>query len=105
MEGSQKIVDEAESRRNQSNPDPPIDNVEEDEEVGENKDGCQKDYWAWKHFDKRKIDKTLNKVKCPYCPKTTCTHTKKKGTSSMGSHLSIYCVIFQFIILRENPVI
>lgn len=44
MEGSQKTVDEDESRSKQSksNLDPQIVNAEEDEEVGENKYGGKK---------------------------------------------------------------
>ncbi|CAH1451765.1 unnamed protein product [Lactuca virosa] len=94
MKGSQKTVDEATSRSKQSksNSDPPTVNVEEDEEVSENNDGGKKGSWVWKHFDKNKIDKTLNKVKCPYCPKLMCAHTKKNGTISMGRQLRLYCV-------------
>ncbi|CAH1446562.1 unnamed protein product [Lactuca virosa] len=94
MEGSQKIVDEVESRSKQINLDPPTVNVEEDEEVGENKYGGQKGSWVWKHFYKKKIDKTVNKLRCPYSLKLMCARTKKSGTSSMRSHLKLYCVNF-----------
>ena len=87
MEGSQKTTDEAESRSEQ----PPIVDVEEDEEVAENRGGGHKKSWVWDHFDQEALKKGAKKLKCPYCTTEFCANMKKNGTSAMGSHLKTVC--------------
>ncbi|KAL4556713.1 hypothetical protein LXL04_034870 [Taraxacum kok-saghyz] len=90
MEGSHKIVDEAESRSKEHDSVPIVDVEEDEEEVAENKGG-HKTSWVWQHFDKNAIKKGVEKVKCPYCPQMMCANSKKNGTSAMGNHLKLYC--------------
>ncbi|KAL4569120.1 hypothetical protein LXL04_024751 [Taraxacum kok-saghyz] len=82
MEGSQKTTYEAESVSEK----PPIVDVEEDEEVADNRGGGHKKSWVWDHFDQEALKKGAKKLKCPYCTTEFLANMKKNGTSAMGSH-------------------
>ncbi|KAL4581013.1 hypothetical protein LXL04_017219 [Taraxacum kok-saghyz] len=78
---------------------PPIVDVEEDEEVAENRGGGHKKSWVWDHFDQEALKKGVKKLKCPYC-----TTEVIDATRSSLTHVTAEALICTQDWIRNTPV-